>query len=47
MGGPDLETGQAFEKKSPDYIRMPPLSYQPSRAQSELSQSEISLKGKQ
>lgn len=47
MGGPDHETGQAFEKKSPDHIRMPPLSYQTSRAQSEASQSEISLKGKQ
>ncbi|GES59990.1 hypothetical protein ATEIFO6365_0002032100 [Aspergillus terreus] len=44
MGGPDLETGQAFEKKGPIHIRMPPLSYQTSRAQSEASQSEISLK---
>ncbi|GES57319.1 hypothetical protein ATEIFO6365_0001060700 [Aspergillus terreus] len=44
MGGPDLEIGQAFEKKSPDYIRMPPLSYQASMAQSVASHSEISLK---
>ncbi|KAG2416606.1 hypothetical protein HFD88_007821 [Aspergillus terreus] len=44
MGGPDLENGQAFEKKSPDHIRMPPLSDQTSRAQSEASQSENSLK---